>query len=529
MASVAELEKAIAEQGEKVKNMKAAGEDVSAEVPKLLALKDQLPDDHPLKPKSKKDKKKKAPAPAPAPKSADDEAKAAKKAAEKEAKKAERKNKKASAVAAVQGGAPAPAPAPAPAAKAPAPTKGAVPSKSGAPRVFVTGTDHHATAIQIAAGLAKVEVVAQAAPSSHGAPLPASASVEIDGRVYAGNSTTLAYCCSASEQLRPRDAVEEAQVQQWLSFSNLALNGAPASAGPAHKELDAALLLRTFLAGEHLSAADIALYTAVHPMMSGSNQKIRAAHTNLNRWFEHVQHCVGAQSTLKPVAELAPEVSGPPGSAQANQAKPPAANNSKKADKAAAKADKKAAKADKPKKEKAPQPAVAENISRMDIRVGLVVKAEMHPESEKLFVETIDVGDEAGPRQILSGLGGLVPLEEMQGRRVVCICNLKTAKLAGMDSHGMVLCASHEPENGDKVCEPLAPPEGAKVGELITFEGYPSTPDAVLKKSKPWTEVAADLLTNDQGVACWNKIPFNTSAGACKITNVSALANKPIK
>merc|ERR1711934_1013492 len=152
----------------------------------------------------------------------------------------------------------------------------------------------------------------------------------------------------------------------------------------------------------------------------------------------------------------------------------------------------------------------------------------MHPESEKLFVETIDVGDESGPRQILSGLGGLVPLEDMQGRRVVCICNLKTAKLAGMDSHGMVLCASDE--SGDvKVCEPLMPPEGAAVGELITFEGYPSTPDPVLKKSKPWTEVAVDLLTNDEGVACWNKIPFNTTAGPCKISNVSELANKPIK
>lgn len=41
---LAQLEEAIAAQGEKVKNMKAAGEDVSAEIPKLLALKDQLPE-----------------------------------------------------------------------------------------------------------------------------------------------------------------------------------------------------------------------------------------------------------------------------------------------------------------------------------------------------------------------------------------------------------------------------------------------------------------------------------------------------
>ena len=81
----------------------------------------------------------------------------------------------------------------------------------------------------------------------------------------------------------------------------------------------------------------------------------------------------------------------------------------------------------------------ADNVSRLDIRVGLVVKAEMHPDSEKLYLETIDLGAAEGPRTILSGLKGLVPLEEMQGRRVVCVCNLKPAKLAGIESHGELL------------------------------------------------------------------------------------------
>lgn len=58
---------------------------------------------------------------------------------------------------------------------------------------------------------AGVEVVAQAAPNSHGAPLPASAAVELDGKIFSGNSTALAYCCSASDELRPKNAVEEAQ------------------------------------------------------------------------------------------------------------------------------------------------------------------------------------------------------------------------------------------------------------------------------------------------------------------------------
>lgn len=90
------------------------------------------------------------------------------------------------------------------------------------------------------------------------------------------------------------------------------------------------------------------------------------------------------------------------------------------------------------------------------------------------------------------------------------------------------MCASYEPENGPKLCEPLAPPEGAKVGEVITFEGYPSTPDKVLKKSKIWNECAVDLKTNNEGVACWNGLPFQTSAGPCSIKSKD-LVNVPIK
>eukprot|EP00656_Telonema_subtile_P049008 TRINITY_DN6004_c0_g2_i2.p1 TRINITY_DN6004_c0_g2~~TRINITY_DN6004_c0_g2_i2.p1 ORF type:complete len:382 (-),score=149.42 TRINITY_DN6004_c0_g2_i2:128-1273(-) len=375
---------------------------------------------------------------------------------------------------------------------------------------------------RIAAGLTGVEVVAQAPAATHGAPLPSAAAIEVEGKVYSGNGAALAYCCGASDELRPRDAVEEAQVQQWLSFRNLSLRDAPAKPSAAHQELDAALLLRTFLAGEHLSAADIAVFAAVHPMMSAANGAARQKHGNLNRWFEHVQHCVAAAAQLAPVAPLAPDTVGPPGSAPAAGAKPPAGA---KADK---KKDKKAEKAAKPKKEKAPPPAEVANISRLDIRVGVVLKAEMHPEAEKLYLETIDLGDESGPRQIISGLKGLVPLEEMQGRRVVCVCNLKPAKLAGMESHGMVLCASYEPEGGDKVCEPLAPPAGAKVGELITFEGYPSVPDKVLKKSKVWSDAAVDLTTNAEGVACYKGLAFTTSAGVCSVQN-KQLVDKPIK
>ncbi|GFH06080.1 predicted protein [Haematococcus lacustris] len=59
-----------------------------------------------------------------------------------------------------------------------------------------------------------------------------------------------------------------------------------------------------------------------------------------------------------------------------------------------------------------------------------------------LYVEQIDVG-EPEPRTIVSGLVGFVPLEQMQERLVLVICNLKARNMRGVKSHGMVLCASN--------------------------------------------------------------------------------------
>jgi tRNA-binding EMAP/Myf-like protein len=49
---------------------------------------------------------------------------------------------------------------------------------------------------------------------------------------------------------------------------------------------------------------------------------------------------------------------------------------------------------------------------------------------------------ESSPRTVVSGLVNYVPIEEMQDRMVVVLCNLKPAKMRGVESNGMVLCAS---------------------------------------------------------------------------------------
>lgn len=103
----------------------------------------------------------------------------------------------------------------------------------------------------------------------------------------------------------------------------------------------------------------------------------------------------------------------------------------------------------------------------MDIRVGKIVKVWKHPESEKLYCEEVDIGG-GEIRKIASGLQQFVTIERMTDALVVVLCNLKAKKLAGYESHGMVLCG--ETENKD-VVELIDPPAGSQPGDLISFEG----------------------------------------------------------
>lgn len=64
-----------------------------------------------------------------------------------------------------------------------------------------------------------------------------------------------------------------------------------------------------------------------------------------------------------------------------------------------------------------------------------------HPDAEKLYVETIDFGEEK-TRTVVSGLAGLVEIEKLKNRLVVCLCNLKPQSMRGVRSEAMLLCAS---------------------------------------------------------------------------------------
>ena len=184
---------------------------------------------------------------------------------------------------------------------------------------------------------------------------------------------------------------------------------------------------------------------------------------------------------------------------------------------AKAKAEKAAKKAKQPKAKQQAAPPAELNISALDIRVGKILKAWNHEEAEKLYCEEVDVGEDK-PRQIASGLRPFYKLEEMQGRTVLVLCNLKARNLVGFPSHGMVMCASNDDHT--KV-EFAVPPEGAKIGERVMFEGHDGEPEAENKvaKKKMFEKLAPDLKTNADGVIEWKGATSKTTAGPCKAVN----------
>jgi methionine--tRNA ligase beta chain len=161
----------------------------------------------------------------------------------------------------------------------------------------------------------------------------------------------------------------------------------------------------------------------------------------------------------------------------------------------------------------APPPVVDDRTSmaKVAILAGVVLSVTEHPDSDHLFVEQIDLGEEK-PRQIISGLRGHVTKEEFTGARVCVAANLEPRKMRGISSEGMVLCASTEGKGAVKL---LQVPEGVPAGERIVFPGHPGAAEPVLKKklAKCWDEVAPQLATDEQGVACFAGLPFDTSRG----------------
>ncbi|EFJ45517.1 hypothetical protein VOLCADRAFT_121172 [Volvox carteri f. nagariensis] len=360
----------------------------------------------------------------------------------------------------------------------------------------------------------------------------------------------------------------QAQVTAWLTWATIELT--PLMDDKLLK-LDQHLTSCTYLVGGSATLADLVIYGLVHPAVTSFPAAQTLHFCNLLRWYDLLQNTVDTNGFFQPRLSLKKPhyVAPPPPAPPAPKAAPPAAapaaaapakgapaeatkvvaapakgakaeaaaGPAAAAATAAAAADcKPAASADKEAKgagkkdggkeaksaggkgAAAAAPAIASSkageeeatIDMLDCRVGRIIKVDKHPNADALYLEEIDVGEEK-PRQVISGLRNFVPLEQMQDRVVVVVCNLKPAKMRDIMSYGMVLCASDDAHG--KV-EPVIVPEGVPIGERLTVEGYlGSPPEEINPKKKILERLFPDMKTDEAGTPVYKGKPFMTSKG----------------
>ncbi|KAG7410637.1 hypothetical protein DER46DRAFT_617026 [Fusarium sp. MPI-SDFR-AT-0072] len=336
---------------------------------------------------------------------------------------------------------------------------------------------------------------------------------------------------------------EEAEIQQWLTTSERLKS--PEDKSTILETLNNHLSSRSTLLGSKPSKADVAIYETLAPIVAKWTPEERTGekgHPHIVRHVDFVQNSPLFGLDVKDENKVQVDRDNvlyvkPPVDAKAEKEK-------KKKEAAAAAAtggeaslvDRTKEKAkevvetakekiatDKPKKEKkekapkqkaAPAPAAPLSPALIDLRVGHILKAINHPDADSLYVSTIAVGDKPGNedyveyegqicRTVCSGLNGLIPLESMQGRKVVVVCNLKPVKMRGIKSCAMVLAASPKIKEGEVddhkgPVELVTPPEGAKAGDRVWFEGWEGNPEGVLNpKKKIWETFQPGFTTTD--------------------------------
>ncbi|CAL5364007.1 unnamed protein product [Camellia sinensis] len=319
------------------------------------------------------------------------------------------------------------------------------------------------------------------------------------------------------------------EVMKWIEFAENCSVDSEACL-KALNELNGCLASKSVLVGEGLtpSEADIIVFSALYSSVKGLSDSDRKSLPHLMRWMDYIQNKEDFGKTFEQIL-IEKDTFEPP--ASKNVEKVETDSNAKKPvqDKKDANSVEKGSSSNKNanaikgdgqvviEKKKLPEKVADEkdkdiSVSLLKIQVGLICKAWKHPSADSLLVEEIDTGD-AKLRQVVSGLAKYCSPDELTNRRVVLITNVKPGKLRDVMSEGLVLCASSEDHS---VVVPLIAPEGAKVGECISFSGHEGKPEDVLNpKKKQLEKITPHLFTDDKGVATFKGIPFMTSAGPC--------------
>ena len=102
-----------------------------------------------------------------------------------------------------------------------------------------------------------------------------------------------------------------------------------------------------------------------------------------------------------------------------------------------------------------------EDFTKMQFQVGEILSCEAVPKSKKLLCSQVKIGSQV--KQIVSGIKAFYSPEEMVGKKVMVLVNLKPAKLAGVLSEGMLLCAEDADGNLALMTPEKTMPSGAEI------------------------------------------------------------------
>ena len=106
-----------------------------------------------------------------------------------------------------------------------------------------------------------------------------------------------------------------------------------------------------------------------------------------------------------------------------------------------------------------------DDFMKIKLRVGEIVEAEKVEKADKLLKFSVKIGEET--RTIVSGIAKYYTPEEMLGKNVVVVYNLKPAKLRGIESAGMLLCACYDKEDGEQDVVLVSPEKKVPSGSVV--------------------------------------------------------------
>ena len=308
--------------------------------------------------------------------------------------------------------------------------------------------------------------------------------------------------------------------------------------------LDGYLLHRTFLVGNHITLADVVAYYHVLRTLLTLDIDEKYKVINVYRWANHIQSLPmlkdiitrkismpprnnakiqKKKETAAPAAPAAPkeekkEAAAPQAPAKqtvAPAAKKPAAEEKKKQqpNKKKQQAQKKQGKQGNPQKAPQQKKVLPSPGAHLDIRVGKITKIWLHESDPHLYCEEIDFGGEV--RQAVSGIADKVPMEQMDGAFVVCLCNLKPRPVKGFNSTAMIFCAEH----GETI-EPLVAPANSQPGDKVSIADHPQVECAQLP-GKKWENAKNKLAVGPERSACYENCSWSTDKGPITVPSLT--------